>query len=603
MKKLKYVIIPLILIVIAICIAIASVIINNNHKGMQKNIDVSIEYDIEDEDVNWKNNEYKDIELKESITISQGGTYHLRGTIENGNININTNNSVWLVLDNVNITCNNSSAINIENAKKVIITAIEGTTNTLTDGSTYAIVDEPDGALFSKDDLVINGTGTLNINANYLDGIVSKDGLKIIGTTINVTAKDDGIRGKDYVGIKNANITIKSESDGIKATNDTDAEKGYIIIENSKLNIEAGEDGIQAETNLKVVDGEFNIITGGGSNNSSTKEEWGNWNIKGNRMSPMNNNDTSKDETSAKGIKGNTGILIENGTFNIDSSDDSIHSNGNIVINNGVFELSSGDDGIHADESIIINNGNINISKSYEGIESSKIEINGGKISLVSSDDGINVAGGNDSSSINGRPGQNDFTNNSDRNLTINGGDITIDASGDGIDINGSGYMYGGIVEVNGPADSGNGALDYDGVFEINGGELIAVGASGMLQNPSNNSSIYSISYLYSKTQEANTKIAIKNSNGEEIVSFTPSKNYEAVIISSGKIEKGETYTIYSNDDKLEEITVNNIVTSVGNGGSKMQPGRMDKNPIQGNPGRRKNDALIKHIINDIILK
>ena len=603
MKKLKYVIIPLILIVIAICIAIASVIINNNHKEMQKNIDVSIEYDIEDEDVNWKNKEYKDIELKESITISQGGTYHLTGTIENGNININTNNSVWLVLDNVNITCNNSSAINIENAKKVIITAIEGTTNTLTDGSTYAIVDEPDGALFSKDDLVINGTGTLNINANYLDGIVSKDGLKIIGTTINVTAKDDGIRGKDYVGIKNANITIKSESDGIKATNDTDAEKGYIIIENSKLNIEAGEDGIQAETNLKVVDGEFNIITGGGSNNSSTKEEWGNWNIKGNRMNPMNNNDTSKDETSAKGIKGNTGILIENGTFNINSSDDSIHSNGNIVINNGVFELSSGDDGIHADESIIINNGNINISKSYEGIESSKIEINGGEISLVSSDDGINVAGGNDSSSINGRPGQNDFTNNSDRNLTINGGDITIDASGDGIDINGSGYMYGGIVKVNGPADSGNGALDYDGVFEINGGELIAVGASGMLQNPSNNSSIYSISYVYSKTQEANTKIAIKNSDGEEIVSFTPSKNYEAVIISSGKIEKGETYTIYSNDDKLEEITVNNIVTSVGNGGSKMQPGRMDKDQMQGNPGRRKNDALIKHIINDIILK
>lgn len=545
MKKLKYVIIPLILIVIAICIAVALVIINNNHKEMQKNIDVSIEYDIEDEDVNWKNKEYKDIELKESITISQGGTYHLTGTIKNGSININTNNSVWLVLDNVNITCNNSSAINIENAKKVIITVVEGTTNTLTDGSIYAIADEPDGALFSKDDLVINGTGTLNINANYLDGIVSKDGLKIIETTINVTAKDDGIRGKDYVGIKDANVTIKSESDGIKSTNDTDAEKGYIIIENSKLNIEAGEDGIQAETNLKVVDGEFNI----------------------------------------------------------NSSDDSIHSNGSIIINNGTFEISSGDDGIHADESIIINNGNINISKSYEGIESSKIEINGGEINLVSSDDGINVAGGNDSSSINGRPGQNNFTNNSDRILTINGGNIIVDAMGDGIDINGSGYMYGGTVKVNGPANSGNGALDYDGVFEINGGELIAVGASGMLQNPSNNSSIYSISYVYSNAQEANTKITIKNSNGEEIVSFTPSKNYEAVIISSGKIKKEETYTIYSNDDKLEEITVNNIVTSVGNGGSKMQPGRMDKNPMQGNPERRKNDALIKHIINDIILK
>lgn len=155
---------------------------------------------------------------------------------------------------------------------------------------------------------------------------------------------------------------------------------------------------------------------------------------------------------------------------------------------------------------------------------------------------------------------------------------------GDGIDINGAGYINGGIIIVNGPTNSGNGALDYDGTFEISGGTLIAVGASGMMQIPSNDSSIYSISYVYSSTQEANTKISIKNSSDEEIVSFIPSKNYESVVISTEKLKKGETYIIYSNDEKVEEITIDSIITSVGNSSAQMQGGGMNKGQMQEKP-------------------
>ena len=373
------------------------------------------------------------IQLEDSVNITKEGTYHLAGTLENGNITVNVgdNDLVRLVLDNANITCNEASAINVENARKVIIIVEQGTTNTITDGNTYSTTEnEPDSAIFSKDDLVISGTGTLNVNANYLDGIASKDGLKIIGTTINVTSNDDGIRGKDYIRIKDANITIDAKSDGMKSTNDTNTEKGYILIENSNINIEAGEDGIQAETNLKIADGEFSIKTGEGSENSSTEEEWENWGKqKGMNKQVTQTTSVTTDEVSAKAIKANTGILIESGNIKIDSSDDSIHSNGTIIINGGTFEISSGDDGIHADESISINDGDINISKSYEGIESSKIDINGGNISLVASDDGINIAGGNDSSSISGRPGQNNFSSNSNQNLTINDGYVVVDST------------------------------------------------------------------------------------------------------------------------------------------------------------------------------
>lgn len=279
-KNLKYIIIAVALVAIAISIAIISDILKKNN---QEQLDMSIEYKEEELDTNWRESSYEDIELNDSISITKSGTYHLTGSIENGNIAVNAGDEdlVRLVLDNVNITCNNFSAINVENAKKVIIIVEEGTINTLTDGSTYSTTDEPDACLFSKDDLVINGTGTLNINANYLDGITSKDDLKIIGTRINITANDDGVKGKDYVGIKDANIKVKSQSDGIKSTNNTETDKGYVIIENSIIDIEAERDGIQAETNIKIVDGEFNIKTGGGSQNSSTSnDDWGDWGIR-----------------------------------------------------------------------------------------------------------------------------------------------------------------------------------------------------------------------------------------------------------------------------------------------------------------------------------
>ena len=105
-----------------------------------------------------------------------------------------------------------------------------------------------------------------------------------------------------------------------------------------------------------------------------------------------------------KGLKAGNNIVIEDGTFNLNTSDDSIHSNNYIGISNGTYYISSGDDGIHADNEIIIEGGSIDIKESYEGIEAAKITIYNGDISVVASDDGINVAGGSDSSSMN-RPG------------------------------------------------------------------------------------------------------------------------------------------------------------------------------------------------------
>jgi len=275
-----------------------------------------------------------------------------------------------------------------------------------------------------------------------------------------------------------------------------------------------------------------------------------------------NTTSSSTDTESSKGIKAGTEITIKSGDITIDSTDDSIHSNGSIIINGGNMNLSSGDDGIHADTNISITGGTINITKSYEGIESAYIEISGGKISVVASDDGINVAGGNDSSSTDGRTGQNNFSDvgSSNRKLVISGGEINVSANGDGLDSNGSIYMSGGTVIVAGPTSGGNGILDFDNTFEITGGTLIAYGGSGMLQTPSTSSTQYTI--VASETGSSGDRISLKDSSGNEIVNTETVKSYSVVMISSPNLKQGSSYTIYKNGNQSTAITVNSIVTT-----------------------------------------
>lgn len=478
------------------------------------------------------------------ITISQAGTYVISGTLNDGQIIVDTgdNDKVKLVLNGAALKCLNSSPIYVQNADKVVITLAAGTENTVADGENYVYTDvaeeEPDSVIFSKDDLTINGSGSLTVNASFNDGIKSKDDLKIAGGSITVSSIDDGIMGKDSVQIIGADITVLAEGDGIKSTEDTDAEKGFIVLETGNYTITSESDAIQAETGLTITGGTFNLITGGGSANASTQTGggWGMW-----------GGNTSTDDTSdsAKAIKAGGDIQISGGSFTIDSSDDSVHSNANISVSGGEFAISSGDDGIHADTSLTIEDGNILISQSYEALESASITINGGEIDVTASDDGINVAGGADSSAMGGRPGQNSFTESGSYLLTISGGTIYMDASGDGLDSNGSIVMTGGTVIVNGPTDSGNGALDYNSSFTLSGGLLVASGSSGMAQNVSPDSGQCSV-LLYTGSIEAGTVLSLQDSGGNEIVTFSPTKAFQCIAISSPDLVTGKDYTLYN---------------------------------------------------------
>lgn len=534
------------------------------------NIDDNISYDDSDEIPDFSDCKEQIINLddeSDTVTINEYGVYILTGTLA-GNITINTDDNVKIILKNAYITSDNGPAIYVENAKNVYL-EINGE-NEITDSNSYSNYEyNVDSTIYSHDDLILFGSGSLTVNAKYADGISSNDDLKFLSGTYKIISEDDAIKGKDSVVIKEGIYNITSGGDGIKATEDEDTSKGYILIDVGTFTINSTLDGLQAETKILINDGTFYITTGDGSVNSSSNSNstWGTW-----------GGTTSTNNTeSAKAIKASSNIVIGGGTFDIDSSDDAIHSNDSIGITGGTFKISSGDDGIHADTKLVIDEGNISIVKSYEGLESANITINNGSISIVASDDGINVAGGNDSSSVSGRPGENTFNSNSNNKLIINNGYIYVNANGDGLDSNGAIIIEGGTTIVNGPTDDGNGALDYDSSFTCNGGLLIAAGSSGMAQNISAGSS-YGVMINFTSSLSAGTLINI-----DGIVTYAPAKKITSLVVVSSDFAKDSSYTVsyggtstgtksnglytdgtYSGGTTYKTFTISSTATTVG---------------------------------------
>ena len=358
-------------------------------------------------------------------------------------------------------------------------------------------------------------------------------------------------------------------------------------LKNGTFNLTSEHDGIQAENDVLIENGTLTITSGGGSKNSTKIGVETEVFLKGKFMKPGEEQiniqgeedvENTEDTASYKAIKAQNNIDILGGKIKINSADDSIHSNGALNIGSVTIKIDSGDDGIHADDKLVIkDNAVIDITKSYEGIEANNIVIDSGKINIVSNDDGINVAGGADESSLMGRPGQNSFSENSDTNLEINGGTIYVDSTGDGLDSNGSVYINGGIIYVDGPTDGANGALDYENKCLINGGELIAVGSAQMAQSISNDSKINCLNLNLSQIQSAETTISITDSNNNEILTYTPSKEYQSAVIATANLLTNETYNVNINGNAYTSFTITSIITTIGNNpgmGEMMGPRR-----------------------------
>lgn len=551
-----------------------------------------------DDDIytDWKDLDYTSITLDEDkitmdgsgavcdgtvLTINEPGTYVISGTLKDGAIIVNSTETsdVRIVLDGVDIHSEDTAPVQILSADKVIISLEEGTNNLISDAGAYD-GEELTAAVYSKADLVFNGSGTLQITANVNNAVQSKDDLRIMEGTYIIEAADDGLVGKDQVSVKDGNFTITSGGDGIKSTNSEETDCGFVYIENGEFNITADSDGIQAETGMLLADGTYVITANGGYENAAAhpgmagasmgemrdrRSEW-------NQTEDTGDTDSTEEATEGyKGLKAGGVLKIQGGTYTINASNDAVHSNYKVQIENGTLNLQSGDDGIHADEVLVVDDGTIDIDTCYEGIESADITINDGVINLTATDDGFNAAGGAIDESVQSKGGG--MMETSSGVLTINGGTIHVDAAGDGLDSNGSITQTGGDVIVMGPTDNANGALDYGTAYVVSGGTLLAVGSSGMMQAVDSSSTENSIVLCYTQQQEANSTISITDASGNEVLNYTPEKSYSSFVWVSGDITTGSTYSIYGNDNLLTEVTISQVVTSISDTGEEVSVG------------------------------
>lgn len=369
----------------------------------------------------------------EDIKISKGGTYILSGELNDASIIIETSDSekVQLVLDGVTINANDFAGIYIVESDEVTITLAENSVNTITDNGTYTQIDSNsvDALIFSKADLTINGSGTLVLKSDYNHGVVSKDDLIITGGTYDIDVAGQGLSGKDCLKISDGIFNIDSGKDALKSDNSEDADRGFVYITGGTFILNSYADGIYGYNLVKIEGGTFDITT-----------------------------NTANSADSFKAIKSDYLIEISAGTFTINSADDGIHSNGNILISDGEFIIESSDDGIHADGLVQIDNGNItinahegiegtyvlindgtvNINATDDAINAGQksdaytptIEINGGYIT-------VNVSQG-DTDAI-----------DSNANIYVNGGTLDITAQSP-FDYDGTAEYNGGTIIVNG---------------------------------------------------------------------------------------------------------------------------------------------------------
>ncbi|MBP5307745.1 MAG: carbohydrate-binding domain-containing protein [Clostridia bacterium] len=514
-----------------------------------------------------------------ALVISQEGDYVLSGNYPYGvKITVAKNKTVHLYLNGANISCSDGKALYTDNKlADCTVTLVEGTTNTVTNGGNDV------NAIHVKGNLSVNGSGKLVAISDSKSAIKASGALRIVDAEIEVSAANHGITALS-VAAKDCKITVESAAkDGIQA--ETESKKftlddGFVSLVNVDYVASTDGDGIQADTFVYINGGTYNITTTGKFVSYSQKSEYElndddyRWQKSGSAYKRVALDDVRSPDgyfalaQGCKGIKageieytddddnevtvtdGDYYIIIQNGTFDINSTDDCIHSNsGNVTVNGGTFALATSDNGISAEYLTKINGGDITITASFEGIEGGYVEINGGNIVLYATDDGINAA--SDDASVT-------------EHIIITGGYVEVNAEGDGIDSNGNIQIDGGIVVVHGPTGSGNAALDSDKGILVNGGYLFAAGSLGMVETPSANSKQYVVSIATSNAVAADTSVSLKDSSGAELMSVTTRKQCQSIIMSCPEMEKDSEYTVYGGTSKIGSFTVSGIISTIG---------------------------------------
>ncbi len=267
------------------------------------------------------------------VTITGAGTYILSGTLDNGSIIVDAakEDKVQLVLDGVSINADSFAAVYVIQADKVFVTLAEGTENSLTNGGSFSQIDDSrvDAVIFSREDLTLNGTGTLKIHSPDGHGIDGKDEVTFGSGSYEIQTAKHAVRAKDSIAVADGSFTITAKQDGLHAENGSNETLGNILIANGSFTIQSGDDAIHANTFLQIDGGNLEISAAEGLEGTYIRINGGNI-----RITAVNDgiNATQKSSaypSTAEINGGELDIVMRQG------DNDGVDSNGSLIINGG----------------------------------------------------------------------------------------------------------------------------------------------------------------------------------------------------------------------------------------------------------------------------
>lgn len=511
--------------------------------------------------------------LEGDVYITGAGKYLVTGTLTDGRIIIDAYSSskVWLILQGADISCADDAAIIVEQAEKVFLTLAEGTENVVTGADSYndqAVEEEHTGAIFSRDDLTINGSGSLTVSAGYMHGIVSKDDLVIAGGNITVTAAKDALKANKNIGIAGSQICLTAGDDGLMVNKD----EGVLYVESGSIEIVSGGDGVNSLGDVMIAGGELTIDAGDDGIHSDAQIS-----VTGG---------TILIRQCYEGLEAVT-VDISGGEITVYPTDDGINANGG----SGDFFGMGGGPGMDGRQ------------ENAEGESDGRAP--GGR-SAGEESDGESAGEESPGESPGQSPGEQASPSESESMKTvsedswvrISGGVLTIinenGNDADGIDSNGDIYITGGTIRISLIGNGMNCAIDYGsesgGICEISGGVIAAAGGSGMNEPFSDSSTQCSVLYHCSEPTDPDTTVRVLNEEGAELLCYEVPCSFSSIYLSFPEMVQGGTYTVIVGEEETE-ITTDSVSFIYGTAaddsfagpGGRMSPGgRMDSGDSEG---------------------
>ncbi len=431
-------------------------------------------------------------------------------------------------------------------------------------------------------------TSSINVSDYFTDRDLAGTYDESNATKISLNGSSASVNGSGAT-FENSVVKIKDEGIYIISGNGeniqiyveaADSAKVQIVLNNVNLTNKDAAFVVQEADKvfLTLAEGTTNSIQDSASNTTNSGNSAifsrsdlvingkGTLNVTGNYENAIESNDdlrianaTLNINAKKHALSANDAINSINATLNLTSKEDAIHSDneedtslGNIYLRDNNITINAGDDGIHGTNNLIVDGGNIDIKSSVEGIEGRIVKFESGTVNIKSTDDGINATNGTTNAVMQAQSGT---------EIIFNNGTVYVNASGDGIDSNGNVTVNGGEIYVNVPSNTDNGFFDYDGTGTINGGKFLLVGSTGMFKGFSNSSTQATVS---SNVQgSAGAKIVVKDSSGNELLSYTSQQAFNTILATHPDIKEGEQYTISVNGTETK-VTASKTVQASG---------------------------------------